>query len=193
MSLNIPNTFFKPYNFLAIDPGSNFLGLAVYTIDPSYNSILNIKTFSIIVEYVPAPFYVNSDLYSGRTEKLLKINEEIRRFLIYYNIKLVVCEAPFYNRLRPTAYGPLVEVMATIQKTVLEYNNEVPFLTVEPSVIKKAVGAGHISGKDEVKKAIGANPEITSKLEINLNLIDEHAVDAIAIGYTFLKWNSKKG
>ncbi len=189
MTLAIPDNFIKPYNLLAIDPGSNNIGIAIFNINPSTNTINSIYAFTLEIERMPETNNYDPDIYPERTMKLLKIKEVISRLLYYYIPDVVVCEAPFYNRLRPTAYGPLVEVMTVIQQCVIEYGPHIPFHKLEPSIIKKTIGAGHIADKDTVRKTIQANTHLISRLTYDVNTLDEHAIDAIAIGDTFLKLN----
>ena len=191
MSLAIPESYRAPYNIVSIDPGSNFLGIAVTTLDPVTNTILNITAFTIVVEYLIHTDYTRS-IENIRPSKMSKIRHEMLKILDYYNPKVVVCESPFFNRLRPGAFAPLVETLYVLQSAVLEYDSTVPFMPVEPSVIKKAIGAGHICGKDEVKTVIGRNLEIQNALTTPYVTLDEHSIDAVAIGYTYLKWIIRK-
>ncbi len=185
MPLIIPKEHLVPYKIVAIDPGSNFLGLSVLEIDPNC-SILSIVSQTLNVESLVESAFENRDIQSNRVNKQLKIETELYRIFTYYKPLLVICESPFYNRLRPGAFAPLVEVLSAIQRTVINYNQLVPFTTVEPSVIKKSIGAGHICGKEEVKAALMATPEILNALTTNLNYLDEHAIDSIAVGYTYV-------
>jgi Holliday junction resolvasome RuvABC endonuclease subunit len=189
MSLAIPDSYSNRYNILSIDPGSNYLGIAIITINPTNNTIINIYAFSIAVEHLLITEYHQDDIDNNRHNKMSKIKNEILRILDFYKPLAVICETPFFNRLRPGAFAPLVEVLYVLKDSVLLYNSLVPFITAEPSIIKKAIGAGHICGKDEVKETLYKNKEIQDVLANDFNLLDEHAIDAIAVGYTYFKSN----
>ena len=188
MSLHIPEKYKEPYRILSIDPGSNSLGVASLTIDPVSELIINIQAFTVHVEYLYKTDYCESDEDNPRINRMLKIQYEISKILDFYRPKLVVCESPFFNRLRPGAFAPLVEVMHTLRLAVLNYGCLVPFYTIEPSIIKKAVGASHIGDKNAVNKAVKEIDEIVVATPFSLDLLDEHAIDAIAIGYSYQNW-----
>jgi hypothetical protein len=60
------------------------------------------------------------------------------------------------------------------------------FYTIEPIVIKRTIRVDSIKEKTDVAKAIMRIPEIMSVLVTPIEMLDEHAIDAIAIGYTHL-------
>lgn len=68
-----------------------------------------------------------------------------------------------------------------LQMAVWDYNDRIGFIRVAPKEAKMAVGAKK-SGKDEVQKQVKKMLDVF-KLESEFSLLDEHAVDALAIGY----------
>lgn len=188
----IPDKYQAPFNIVSIDPGSNFLGFCVITIDPNTFSIIGINAKTLYIDDLPVDLYYDEAYHGNRLYKLMKIKTAIYNELIQYNPLYVVCEAPYYNRFRPGAFAPLVEVIGYIQLAVYEYNNNVPFTKIEPSIIKKLVGANAIGDKHAVKKAVFSIDEIVKAIPHSLELLDEHAIDAIAIGYSYCSWFRRK-
>ena len=175
------------YKLLAIDPGVNNCGLAVFDIDYKTNKIMSVDANTVISAKLNDTTSLYEDLYSERTIKLYKLMNRISEVVDNVNPAIVVCESPFYNRLRPMAYGSLLEVLNSIHSVVINYNNNIPFFTVEPLLVKKTVGAGMQTGKLDVKESIGRIETIMSNLIPDLDGLDEHSVDAMAVGYTYLK------
>ena len=85
------------------------------------------------------------------------------------------------------AYGALLEVLTIIHSAILEYNYGILFKKIEPLLVKKCVGAGTMKGKLDVKACIKKIPIVMNVLVNDIEHLDEHAIDAIAIGYSFLK------
>jgi hypothetical protein len=108
--------------------------------------------------------------------------------LQYYDPVAIVCEAPFYNRFRPAAFAPLAELLQGLRIQTQHYNPWIYFYTIDPSTVKKSIGAGHISGKDEVRDAILKHTELVNSSTIPLCQLDEHAIDSLAVGLTYVGW-----
>jgi Holliday junction resolvasome RuvABC endonuclease subunit len=89
--------------------------------------------------------------------------------------------------LRPAAYGPLVELLFALRNISIDYNPLVPFLTYEPLYVKKAISGKAHADKLMVSTAIHNNQEIVDALCNDIHKLSEHAMDAIAVGWTHLK------
>jgi Holliday junction resolvasome RuvABC endonuclease subunit len=170
-----------------IDPGSNMLGLGIIRFNLRTLDIVSVQGMSFKSE----PMMEDDDLISitqlERTSKINAQQHNLVQYLSFFQPFVVICENPFINRFRPNAFAPLVEVVYAIRTAVRDYNPVVKFITYEPSVIKKAVGAGAIAGKEAVKAAILSNTELNPNPLTNLSDLDEHALDAIAAAYTHLQ------
>lgn len=186
MSIVTPDTF-QRYRILSIDPGLNNTGCSIYEIEHSQSGILNIQSFTLQNDKLKNNIPLDLEFYPERMVKLYKLKQALTEVIMHYQPALVVCESPFYNRFRPMAYGALLEVLSIIQSSLLSFNINIPFYTVEPLLIKKTVGAGMMKGKLDVKEAVRRIPSIMNVLQNSLDDLDEHAIDSIAVGYTFLK------
>lgn len=171
---------------MSIDPGLNNCGVCIYDIEYKTNRVISIYAFTLVIEKVKDLSGLDIESFSERVVKLYKLKEILKSVLLTYSPSFVVCESPFFNRFRPTAYSALVEVLSVIRSSVIEYNSNISFNTLEPLLIKKIVGAGMMKGKLDVKQAVSQNKFIMERLIVDLNTLDEHAIDAIAIGFSFL-------
>lgn len=186
MSLIIPESF-KIFRIMGIDPGLNNLGIALFDIEYQTRKILRLEAFTLVNDKLKDDSGLDLESHAERTVKLMKLRFALLNIMQMNNPFAVACESPFFNRLRPTAYAALVEVTRLIHTTVIDYNSNTIFRTVEPLLVKKHIGAGMETGKLDVKRAVSIRPELMSVLVNNLDRLDEHSVDAIAVGYTFLK------
>ena len=169
-----------------IDPGTNMLGFATLQFDLKTLAILSVQATSFKSDRMIDEDDILSITHSERTAKIIAQKNNLVQYFRFYRPNIVACENPFINRLRPNAFGPLVEVVFAVRTAVYEYDPNVKFLTYEPSVIKKSVGANGIAGKDAVKQAILSLDELNPSPLTNLNDLDEHALDAVGVAYTHL-------
>jgi Holliday junction resolvasome RuvABC endonuclease subunit len=188
MTLILPDK--DSFMIIGIDPGLNYCGISLVKAGAATQDLLSIDAFTIINDKVQDNTGLRAELCSEKVIKLHKLKGVISNLIGQVKPTLVVSESPFYNRLRPMAYGALLEVIGMIQTAVLEHNNNTVFSTVEPLLVKKTVGAGMQTGKLDVKEAIKTNNEIMSVLKQDIDHLDEHSIDAIAVAYTFLKTRS---
>lgn len=184
--------YFNQYKIIALDPGLNNTGVSIFTmkndfVKDAYDNLISIESFTLINHKLPYPNFMDDDTHDERFQKLHRMYQALNLVFAQYGPMEVVCEAPFFNRLRPTAFAPLVQVIEYIKLALFNYNPNINFKLIEPLLVKKRVGAGYVNGKFDMKVAVSNNQEIISKLITSWNLLDEHAIDSIAIGYGYLK------
>lgn len=191
MALSFPNFQAGPLRLFAIDPGTNFLGLSVFFIDPQTFEIKEIISQTIVVEHIEYDDTDPAQTYGARFIKMLKIKQAYEAYLAQYRPSIIVCEAPFYNRLRPSAFAPLVETLQTLKLSTYALLPQAEFLMVEPTVVKKGIGAHYIADKDAMRQAVLARTDLQALSKRDFATLDEHAIDSVAIGYTYLTWFNK--
>lgn len=190
MPLNLPEQYVT-YRVVGIDPGLLNLGFAIFHINYLTGRIEKVEAFTLVNDKLPNYTGLDIEIVPERTIKLFKLKAAIRWALNVYGPSYVVCEAPFYNRFMPMAYGALLEVVSTIHSAVLEWNPNIGFHTVAPLLVKKLVGTKAVKndtlkGKELVKSGVKAIPEIMNVLETPIDTLSEHAIDAIAVCYTLI-------
>ncbi len=190
MPLVVPEQSYT-YRVLGIDPGLSNLGLSVYEISYLTGEIVSIRAFTFVNDKLPDNTGFEYDIVPERTIKLYKLKMAITEALFLYNPVFVVSEAPFYNRFMPMAYGALLEVISVIHSAILDWNSNIGFQTVPPLLVKKLVGTKAVKndtlkGKELVKNGVKAIPQIMNVLQDPIEGLSEHAIDAIAVGYTFI-------
>lgn len=167
------------YTICGIDPGTNNLGISIIKINTHNLDIISIKTTNIKPN-------LDKNIPYERIDKILSQKTQLLYF-IQCNYPNIVCsESPYYNHLSPGAYAPLVEMLYNIRYSVLEYNRDIKFITYDPSTIKISIGSSFGGNKDEVKTNILNIKEIVNNCIIDINKLDNNAIDSIAVAYTHL-------
>lgn len=170
----------------SIDPGSNTLGFAVIEF-----SVVSLQIYSTqACTYVGDRFQLNPYLVQVHGERIARIqahHDNILQLLNYHQPLAVVCESSFYNIRRPMAFGALLEVLNAIRQALIEHNDNLKLDLVDPPTVKRAVGAPGNADKQAVQRAVLSLPDLNYNGPLSLDQLDEHAVDAIAVGYSKLK------
>lgn len=178
-----PNLTQSNMNILAIDPGLNNAGIALIQYSYLNKQIQGISAYTIKPEQHINKLYLDAHL-DERTMKLIVLKNIISSILAGNRIDLVICEAPFFYASKPAAYRALVEVITILKQTTVDINPLIPFIQLEPLMVKRLVKSLNIHEKDSTKEALEV---LALDRFIDLNLLDEHSIDAISIGYAFLK------
>lgn len=186
--LHLPNGGSSIARVVGIDPGSETLGLAVLSFDTVTQEILQTDCHTVVGSRLNGSPWVG-ELHGDRFTRIVGHSDNLLQFFHKVQPLAIAAEAPFFNPLRPYAYGVLMEVMAGIRNTVMQYDSWMPLYLLEPSTVKKAIGAMRKPNKaikettkDVVREAMARLPFL--KLSPALEYLDEHSLDAAAVAYT---------
>lgn len=169
---------------LSIDPGTTDVGFAI--LEDTGNGVLVVDVHTLHADKVLGWRSNQLQQHPVRTQRLEIIHGAVYKLLANWNVSAVICESPYF-KLHVQSYAALVECMSYIRRASYLYDPYLEFITVEPAVAKAAVGAaGNKGDKDAVAKAVGTNKNIDLG-EFNIMGLDQHSVDAIAIGFTYAK------
>ena len=167
---------------VGIDPGSRTLGVCLLYFNVVTLQITNITPSTYISDHLPTEPML-SILHSDRVSRVKAHEDNLLKIFLEQNPISIATEAPFYNPRMPGAYGVLVEVICCIRNAVIRYSDTMPLYQVDPSSVKKAIGAKGNADKDGVRNYINQIPEIINNLSIPLDKLDEHSIDATAVAY----------
>lgn len=188
---DIPN---EPITLLAIDPGTDTLGVSVFSLD-----LLTFKLSLLHAETLQASKTVRryeslkdlENIKGGRKARLDSHKERLTTILEDWQPSYVGCESPFMGR-RANAFEALVECVVAIKEAVEDYDKSLVVDMISPPSAKKSVGVkAKGSDKDSVRNAIIKIVESKDKDKV-LNTteetkeliytLDEHSIDSIAVG-----------
>ena len=175
------STVNQPYRILAIDPGTDTLGVSIFDVDlvNGTKTLLTAFTFQAS-KYIDT--LLDNNQWNYQDEKYLRLHrhgEHLYGLLLQYRPHLVCHESAFMGRF-PKAYQGLVECLLTLKLATKRYSPFLPFIGITPMEVKHYIGGVK---KDEVLNAVTNITDLINLQQI-LPTLDEHAVDSIAIGYT---------
>ena len=179
------------YRICGIDPGTNHLGITLLSINIDSLEIetIDMVTFNPKLSEIDDFLIIN---YNETMAKIIAQKKQLSSWLIDNKPHIVCCESPFFNRLRPSAFGPLCETLFSIKISVMEYNTFVSFKLYQPSLIKSVLGIStgrpknntlRISTKQLIKDRLFQIKELADKITDEYNV---DAFDALAVAYTHL-------
>lgn len=178
--LYIPSAGSSCASLIGIDPGSTCVGISIMKVDVVSELILSTFAYTLKLDRLGGSEWLG-DLYGDRFRRIGNLKACLFQLFQQENPLCITVESPFFNQLRPQAYGVLMEVMSGIREAVSSYDMwHVPY-PIDPSSVKNAVGAGG-GARKEVVHAMVLNLTDLNPL-VDLRTLDEHAIDAIAVNY----------
>lgn len=172
-----------PVRMVSIDPGTNNVGLAVCEFNADMTQMFVVDAMTIDLQRLLLRYEKpRADVWGDRHAKLHILTGAITRYLDAWRPVVVCSESPYMGRF-PQAYAALVEAMTSLSMGLRAYDPSIRLATWEPSAVKLAMGVNGRSGdKELMRRAITLRPDIV--MCVPLELLDEHAVDAVCVGYT---------
>lgn len=124
-----------------------------------------------------------AEVFGDKFARIEAHKQNIISILCDVNPVSIVCESPFYNSRRPSAFSALTEVVCAIRYACFEYSRFLGLELVDPPSAKIAAGAKGNAKKEQVQEAIFKLTNLNYKGDVGLENLDEHSIDAIAIAY----------
>jgi len=179
-----------PYRIVSCDPGTDTLGVALSELDLKLGILTVQEAHTFRGSQLQRHYPVVSRYHNDRFARLLGHEDNLFNYFNQTAPHLIVSEGPYLGRF-PAAFAALTEVVSTIRRAAIRYDPYLKFLVIDPSTVKKAIGMrGNSGDKSIVKQTLLAaihNRIGTLQSHVDLNSLDEHAIDAIAVGWVSSK------
>jgi Holliday junction resolvasome RuvABC endonuclease subunit len=171
------------YRQLAIDNGSNTFGVSIVDTDLRTKEITVIDSETINATKTIKRYGWMAEQHGDRFARFRIIREFLWMKLEMFDPDIVTIETPFMHRM-PHAYATLREAMLVVTDTVADFDYRLELFGVSPMEAKKAVNASRYDkGKEPVRKAVLALPDVFYANGIDPTKLDEHCIDSIAVAY----------
>lgn len=183
---------YHSFRLVSIDPGLNNIGIADFSIDTQPFAITRIHAETLKEQRVVDDVYYDEELAEERHYKRERMINALMKHIREANPSIVVCESPFFDRTKPSSFAVLVEVLLDIQQAIRRYDDRIRFCVFAPQLVKKTLDVAGIKGKEIVKEAMGKQTHLLNVLVDDFEGLDEHSIDAMAVGYTYITRNYQK-
>lgn len=172
-----------PFRVVGIDPGTESLGFSVLDLYLSSGEIEVIHSETILAQKILGDYKVEERVHGSRTARLMALEDRLFIYFEQFEPHAICAESPFLSRF-PMTFAALTECVSYVRRAVCRYDRYKPLELVDPPTAKKAVGMTVKRGitKDDVTAAVKKLP-IRYKEGINVDELDEHEIDSIAIAY----------
>lgn len=168
---------------VSTDPGTNTLGVAVLQIRDGKLYVEHAATF--LIGKLATAYPIIIEYHGEKIAKLHAITECITTLLRAWQPTWIASEGPYLGRF-PRAFAALVECVDAIRRAVISYDSFTGLSVTDPATVKKSVGVNGKSGdKELMRAAIAAHPLLVFTDAVNIDALDEHSIDAIAVGVCF--------
>lgn len=172
----------EPYRIVSIDPGTDTLGTAVIDIDLEHRQVGVAEVYLFKGSQLQRHFPQVAQIHGDRMARLMGHEENLLGFFQYARPHCVISEAPYYGRLA-TPFAALTECVSAIRRAVYRYDPLMPLYLIDPASVKKNVGvSGKSNDKTLMTQALLRLKELGNPSGIPIADLDEHSVDAIAVG-----------
>lgn len=173
----------RKVRFIAIDPGSRTLGLAVLEYNFDDNTLTVLFTRCLNVDEGMTHLQYMTDLVGTRRARLYLIHRFLTEQIREWCPGFVIMETPYMGSFAQV-FKVLVEIEKTIEAIITDFGNGISLFKIDPSTVKKTIGVSGKSGdKSLILAAVKALSNLVLKAGIVLDEITEHEVDAIAVGH----------
>jgi Holliday junction resolvasome RuvABC endonuclease subunit len=183
--IEIPPTHQK-LKLIAIDPGLNNVGVAIFVIDLVTKEIESIQALTLRPDRLIDDCPLDEEIHEERLVKRHQIAKAWRSILDTEQPQRVASESPFFDRRKPSSFAILTEVMTTLLDTMLLHNRQLKLHLVPPLKVKQYLGVAGQKGKEPVREAMEKQEKVLKVLQPSIDLLSEHAIDAVGVGLTYL-------
>jgi Holliday junction resolvasome RuvABC endonuclease subunit len=173
------------YRVMGIDPGTDTLGTAIIDIDLEKRTMVVAGAETQFGAKMANNFRPFAEVWGERAAKLRAHEENLYEVLYAWQPHSVIIESPFMGRFPQAAFA-LVECVVSIKRAVYRYNRMMTGPMIDPVSAKKAAGiVGSVKklGKEAVRQHLKRIPYLQYAPGVNLDALDEHSVDAIAVAH----------
>ena len=185
--LTVPNNSLCEFSIIGLDPGSNAFGIAVLNVNIDTMKIVSSNAWTVFGERLAGKSNWAEEIHGARVNRILAIEQNLVSIFKHYNPVIIASESPFINNAFPAAGIALTEVLACIRKAVMQYDSWKVLHLIPPSLVKNGVGAGGGVNKVSVRDKVIALSELNYNGNVNIEKLDEHSIDALAVAYTKYK------
>lgn len=164
----------------AIDPGTTCLGVAVLDWEWGTDKPRVVWATTLIAK---DERHSNSfaELRGKRDWRVHQIREQLVRVLQLCEPYIIITETPFMQRGKLSAFESGVELQYMIRDVVWELYPSKFVHGINPITVKNYVGV-QAKGTTKDHMAAAVKKMYNDYTDIDLSLLDEHAIDAIAVG-----------
>ena len=172
-------------SILAVDPGTDTLGLACIRFDCRTGDIVSSEAQTYKGSRMAKYSWV-TEVHGDRFARIIAHRQNLSRLLNTIQPAFLASESPFFSRAQPQAYGALTEVVYALRLTIFEYDPLMEVQLIDPPSVKNAVGAKGNADKESVRTCVLSLDELKYNGQVPIDVLDEHSIDALAVAYAML-------
>jgi len=177
-----------PIRILSIDPAGGISGWSVLEYYPDKKQVVILRHGLIKGEQVAKELKKTMmPAFSRQYTVLCAIRDTVAGLVLQEKPDYVACEGPFAHRF-VAAYASLKLVVDRIRQAVHQVMNR-DIYEMQPTEVKMDLTGKGTASKDEMREALLSHKSIVTTPTTRLTLKDaaEHEIDAIGVGYSFIK------
>lgn len=166
---------------IAIDPSTSRMGMSIIDVNLQQPERFKLQWVETIHGDKQEHFgSTNYDDDGAVQSRILGLSKAYRKLLDFFNPTVAACEDNFLGA-SPDTFKRLIEAVSLLRTETESYGNGLYMINVPPRAAKETVGANFRgTQKEDVTKGIKKYENIDLNGH-DLDSLDEHSIDAIAI------------
>lgn len=170
-------------NIIGIDPGTTHLGFSVIKVDITNLRIKESVAYTLNGAKLSDDTDWLAQTYGDRFNRINALQNSLTEVFQQYRPTIICAESPFFGLRHPNAFQALTEVICAIRNAVYRHDIWMTLKLVPPSSVKQAVFAKGNADKLVMKEKIKQLVELNYNGLVELDKLDEHSIDSLAVGY----------
>lgn len=175
----------EAFRVVGFDPGSSNLGFSLVenTLDGKPSTVKD--SFTVKLKDTKLGYSSIGEQHGSRIVRLMIMQDEVLNLLRTHKPHAVVIESNYLGKFA-TSFAALVECVFVIRQAVYDYDPFMQLYLVDPTTVKINTGMKKVKGtdKEDVRRHLRACENL--EWDIDIDSLDEHAVDASAIAYYYV-------
>lgn len=176
---------------VCVDPGIN-LGVSCLEVDVTTKQITTLDTHTLSLNDIANAHYSEMVESQGLVvTRIVVIEDALKKYASFWLPDFIVHETAFSAHGR--RFGGSIESFASLRENILgiklaacRYDPTLPVIAVNPSTVKYCVVGEKSDDKNQMKLGLLSKTDLDLS-SVNVDELDQHAIDSIGIGYTFIQ------
>lgn len=170
---------------LSIDPGGTTAGFCITDYDDVTGKSYVVDAHTVHLDKLVKQYYSDEcKFYGEKITRLYALKDAVFKVLESWEPFYIVSEGPYMGSF-VTAFASLTSCVTAIRFAARELSGYKDVTVIDPATVKKSIGVSGKSGDKNLVRLAISKRDITYT-NVSLDDLDEHSVDAIAVGQWFI-------
>lgn len=174
----------EAFRVIGLDPGSSNLGVSLLENALDDGPSVVVESYTVKLKENQFGYAAIGDQHGGRVVRLMILFDTVLNIMRTHKPHAIIIESNYLGKFAQS-FAALVECVITIRQAVYAYDPFMQLYLIDPTTVKINTGMKKVKGtsKEDVREHL----RLCTKLKwgVDIDSLDEHAIDASAIAYYY--------